>query len=174
MFVAHLPAGYLATTALLDRAAMPPSPARRRLLAIGLAASVLPDLDLLWFYFVDNRQHVHHEFLPHLPLAWAVLAVAAVVLRLRRAGRTAWLALAVLAANVFLHLALDTVAEGVEWLWPFSSAEFVLSHVKPGHDPWWLNFVLHWTFALEIALLTAALVVWRGRRPSGARVPATE
>ena len=31
--------------------------------------------------------------------------------------------------------------------------------------PWYLNFVLHWTFALEMALLMSALWIWlrRGR-----------
>lgn len=170
MFIAHLPAGYLATRSLLRRHALA-EPLRRRLLALGMAASVAPDLDLLSFYFVDQRRQVHHAYLPHLPLFWlAVFAAAALVLRLRGARRGTWLATTVVAANLLLHLVLDTVAGGIRWLWPFSRAEFVLAHVQPRHEPWVLNFVLHWTFALELVILAAALVIaWRaGGRGRGA------
>jgi hypothetical protein len=125
VFIAHLPAGYLATTALLHGRQLAPA-ARRRLLRLGLAASVLPDLDLLYFYLVDGRRHVHHAYLPHLPLAWvAALGATAAVLWRRRATSAARAALVVLGANVLLHLVLDTVAAagvasigtvGVPWL----------------------------------------------------------
>ena len=166
MFVAHLPAGYLATRLLL-RGRVLPSAARRRLMALGLAASVLPDLDLLWFFLVDHRRQVHHTYLPHKPFAWlAALAVAAAALRLLGASRPAWTALAVLGVNVMLHLVLDTTAGGIRWLWPWSEAELAMSQPVARHHPWYLNFVLHWTFALELALLAAAL--WWWRRPAKA------
>lgn len=134
-------------------------------MALGVAASVLPDLDLLWFYFVSDRSVVHHAYPPHLPLFWiAVLAAAALVLRLRGARRTAWLALIVFGANVLLHQVLDTAAGGIRWLWPFSDAELVMAHVTARHPAWYLNFVLHWTFALELAIVAAALIaLWRPR-----------
>lgn len=159
MFIGHLPAGYLVTDALL-RGRRVPEAARRRLLAAGLMASVAPDLDLLYFYLLSDRQRVHHEFLPHLPLAWVpVLMAAAVVLAAARAGRMAWLVLVIVALNLLGHLALDTTAGGIQWLWPFSRTEFVIAHVEARYQPWFLNFVLHWTFALE--LLLAALAAWR-------------
>jgi len=169
MFIGHLPAGYLATTLLLDRAAVP-APARRRLLVVGLIASVLPDLDLLWFYTLGQRRQVHHAYLPHLPLACAVFfATAALLPWIARARREAWIPWTIAAVNVFLHLLLDTTAGGIRWLWPFSDAEFALGHVPARHDPWVLNFVLHWTFALEILLVAAVLaLLWRRRRDSAA------
>ena len=172
MFIAHLPAGYLATRLILDRHPAP-APLRGRLLALGMAASVLPDLDLLWFYFVDQRRQVHHAYLPHLPLFWlAVFGAISIFLLLRRAGRGTWLATAVVAANILLHLVLDTVAGGIRWLWPFSRAEFLVAHVPARHEPWVLNFVLHWTFALELVILAAALLVaWRGARHRGRAAP---
>ena len=162
MFIAHLPAGYLATRLILHRQPAPP-PVRRRLLALGMIASVLPDLDLLWFYFVDHRRQVHHAYLQHLPLAWIPLvAAAALVLWMRRAHRTAWLAMLIVAANILLHLVLDTTAGGIRWLWPFTNAEFAMSHVEARHQAWYLNFVFHWTFVLEVAILAAALwYAWR-------------
>lgn len=160
MFIGHIPAGYLATTSMLraERGAW-----RRRLLGLGLAASVLPDLDLIYFYLVDQQRHVHHTYLPHLPLAWvAALGGVALVMWMRGAGNGAWMALGVLGVNVFIHLALDTVAGGILWGWPFSRTEVVLAAVRPRYHPWFLNFILHWSFALEAALVAAA--VWRWRR----------
>lgn len=166
MFIAHLPAGYLATRSILDRQPVP-VPLRRRLLALGMMASVLPDLDLLWFYLVSDRRQVHHAYLPHLPLAWIpVFAAAALVLWMRRASRPAWLGMLVVAVNILLHQVLDTTAGGIRWLWPFSDAEFVLSHVEARYDPWYLNFILHWTFALEVAIVATALWVRLRNRSS--------
>jgi len=91
MFIGHLPAGYLATMLLLHRADAPAA-ARRRLLTVGLIASVLPDLDLLWFFTVGQRRQVHHAYLPHLPLACAAFfAAAALLLWIARARRESWL-----------------------------------------------------------------------------------
>jgi inner membrane protein len=166
VFIAHLPAGYLATRLIIDRQRTP-EPLRRRLLALGMIASVLPDLDLLWFYLVSDRRQVHHAYLPHLPLAWIpVFAAAALVLWMRRGGRTAWLGMLVVAVNILLHQVMDTTAGGIRWLWPFSDAELVMSHVEARYQPWYLNFVLHWTFALEVAILAAALWYARRRRMS--------
>ncbi|HST61714.1 MAG TPA: metal-dependent hydrolase [Longimicrobium sp.] len=147
-------------------AAPSPPESRRRLMALGLLASVLPDFDLAWFFLVDDQRHVHHAYLTHKPGAWLIaLGIAALVLRMRRAGRTAWLALAVFGTNVMLHLVLDSTAGGIRWLWPASEAEFALSHPPARHQPWYLNFVLHWTFALEVLITAAALVsLWMRRR----------
>jgi hypothetical protein len=164
VFIAHLPASYLVSAPLLDRLRLSAGQ-RRRLLRLGLMAGLLPDLDLLWFYLVDHRRHVHHTYLPHLPAAWAVaLLAAALVLGWLRAARAAWAALLMISLNVFLHLALDTAAGGIRWLWPLSDRELVMSTVRPRFHPWYMNFVLHWTFALELALSVAALVLWLRRR----------
>ena len=164
MFIAHIPAGYLATDALLRRRPVPPA-RRGRVLALGMMAAVLPDFDLLWFFLVDHRRTVHHAYLPHLPLAWVpVMALAAAALWAARAGRTTWTAWMVVCANVALHLVMDTTAGGIRWGWPFSHAELALAHVTARHDPWYLNFVLHWTFALEIAIVAAALALLVVRR----------
>jgi inner membrane protein len=167
VFIGHLPAGYLVTDAFLSRTPAT-GPARRRLLALGLAASVAPDIDLLYFYLVSDRREVHHTFFPHLPLVWfGALAGSAVFLVLRRSSPIAWLALAVVGLNVMLHLVLDTVAGGVRWAWPWSVAEARWVEVPARYHPWYVNFLLHWTFALELVLVTAAgwLSLRRRRRP---------
>ena len=156
MFIGHVPAGYLATRLLLGRVGLQGRPARH-LVGLGMAASVAPDLDLLWFYFVDDQQHVHHSFLPHLPSAWA-LALGGLLAAAWVAGRSGALLVPVLVvgSNAAIHLTLDTVAGGIRWLWPVSDHEFALVSVPARFSPWYLNFVLHWTFALELVLVGVA------------------
>ena len=173
MFIGHLPAGYLASTALLDRATVSPG-SRRRLLALGLAASVAPDLDLVWFYLVSDRREVHHAFWPHLPAVWLLVALGtALGLAVARVSRAVWLGYALVGLNVGLHLVLDTTAGGVRWAWPASDAEFRLVTVPARYQPWYLNFVWHWTFGLELLLVAAAGWQFRRRRARRALVAAS-
>ena len=157
MFIAHLPAGYLVSRALAGRC-----PQRAGLIATGLLASVVPDLDLLWFYLVDNRQTPHHSYIFHWPLFWIGLACAGLIvtraLRWRRGEPFILTALCCL----LLHMVLDSVAAEIAWFAPFSSWELHLFEVPARHDWWVWNFVLHWTFALEIAIVVAAAIaLWR-------------
>ena len=65
---------------------------------------------------------------------------------------------------LLLHLLLDSVAGGIYWLSPFAHHELLLFRI-PANFPWWpLNFLLHWSFLLELSLVTAAIVVFRRRR----------
>jgi len=157
MFVAHLPAGYLLARRLAPRLA-PTAAQGRRLMALCLVAAVLPDIDLLYFYLVDGRQTLHHDYWTHIPAFWLLAMGAAVTLfRIARAP-VPWPAVAALLAGVFLHLALDTVTGGIAWLYPYHTGKVVLIDV-PARFAWWVwNFVLHWSFVLEVAIL-----VWAGR-----------
>lgn len=166
MFIAHLPAGYLLTRRMVAR-----QRSRGTLLAVGLAASVLPDLDLIWFYLVDNRQSVHHAYLFHWPLFWVALAALALggARLAQRPGAGPVIAVAL--AGLLLHMALDSIAAGIAWAAPFSDFEINLVQVPARHGWWVWNFVLHWTFALELAILAAAGgTLWRDTR--AARRPA--
>jgi inner membrane protein len=55
---------------------------------------------------------------------------------------------------------LDTVAGKIRWLYPFSNKDFVLVHIPSIHSWWVWNFVMHWTFCLELGLVLSALYVW--------------
>ena len=161
MLIAHLPAGYLLTRRLLDR-----TPAgdvvSRPVLVLGLAASVLPDLDLLYFYLIDQRQTHHHLYWLHLPLAWLGPAAACLLICVTTRSRPLALACLVFFANVFLHVVLDTVAGHIFWLYPFETRSFVLVEV-PARYGWWLwNFILHWSFGLELLICLWALAVLVG------------
>jgi len=45
----------------------------------------------------------------------------------------------------------------------------IIDHIHGTYKPWWLNFILHWSFALEIALLIWAAWLWRGEAATAAR-----
>ena len=155
MLLAHLPAGYLMARRLAPRLAPDPSQARR-LMTVCLVAAVLPDIDLLYFYLVDGRQTLHHDYWTHTPAFWLLATGTAVTLfRVARAP-VPWPAVAGLLAGVFLHLALDTVTGGIAWLYPYHTGRIALIDV-PARFGWWVwNFVLHWSFVLEIAILAWA------------------
>jgi inner membrane protein len=156
MFLAHLPAGYLMARRLVPRLD-PDPPQAWRLTVVCLVASVLPDIDLLYFYLFDGRQTLHHDYWTHIPAFWLLATASAVTLfRIARAP-VPWPAVAGLLAGIFIHLALDTVTGGIAWLYPFHSGKIVLIDVPARFDWWVWNFVLHWSFLLEITIL-----IWAG------------
>ncbi len=161
MMIAHIPAAYLVTRRMIRFRALV-SKRTGCLLALGLLASVLPDIDLLYFYLIDNRQTLHHEYWTHVPAFWvAVMLFIAGYFRLARVPipRAAF---AVFFANIFLHMSLDTLAGGILWLYPWDLTSFALVEV-PARYGWWVwNFVLHWSFLFEIAIV--AVFVARLRR----------
>lgn len=162
MFVAHLPAGYLIGAPLSDRSGS----SRRAVMAAALAGSVFPDVDLIRCYFVDRGHVAHHAYWTHLPFAWLVIALATVpLLTLLGAKRARATAVAFL-AGVLSHLVLDSVAAGIEWLYPFDTRFYGLFHVPDTHAWWPMNFFLHWTFLFEISIVVFAVATYlhRARR----------
>ncbi|MFN0116257.1 MAG: metal-dependent hydrolase [Paracoccaceae bacterium] len=141
MLTAHLPSGYLLARGfrLCGRLA----------LGTALLRAVFPDFDMIAFHLIDDRAIHHHRYWFHIPLFWT--AVAAVALPV--VWRTTWrLPGAVFFAGVFLHLFLDTISGGIMWGAPFSDHLFAFVTVPPVYGNWVTNFVLHWTFLLEIAV----------------------
>jgi inner membrane protein len=152
MLIAHLPAGYITARVVGVQAGWP--------LAAALLGSVLPDFDLFWFYLVDDRAVHHHRYWVHAPGFWAISAVVAlVVLR----GQARWTAILFFAA-VFGHLVLDSIGGGIMWLWPFSDRLFSLIEVPATQSHWVLSFILHWSFAAELAVIGLALWLFMTRK----------
>ncbi len=162
MLIAHLPASYLWARLAQRRLD------GKHLLPLGLLAGLLPDVDLLYFYFIDGRAHPHHSYWTHLPISWLLLAgLASVLVLWERRLRDISL---VFFSNIALHLVLDTVAAGISWLYPLTARAVSLVSVPPAQAHWLLSFVLHWSFGLELAIAVAALVVLiRPRRRSSPR-----
>lgn len=154
MFIAHLPSAYLVFKAVVPRLS-PPA------FAAGMVASILPDIDMLWFYTYGNRAVVHHEYITHRPIIWLGFVLLGLVVLRRRAWGTATIAFG---AGGLIHVALDTIAGRINWLWPFGEAGGPLVVVHANHSHWVLSFANHWTFKVELAICAlAAIVLWRSR-----------
>ena len=155
MFIGHLPAAYLALKPLQRH--LPP-----QAFAAGLLGSVLPDLDLICFYLVDNRATHHHEYITHRPILWAKVLLLGLLLR--RFHHQSGTIIAMLAAGALIHLGLDSIAGAVTWGWPWWDHKTTLVHVPATHEHWIKSFLAHWTFKVELALcVLAAAVWWRSR-----------
>ncbi len=151
MIIGHIPANYLAAV-FTSRF----TPSKAVFTGI-LIAAVIPDLDILWFYLVDNRGHHHHSYLTHRPALWALtLGVGYLAKRPFLIG---------LGIGGLVHVALDTTLGEIAWAWPLSdhAAPFIV--VQPTHSHFLLSFMAHWTFLIEIMLwVIAATVAWRIRK----------
>ena len=149
MITAHLPAGYVLSRTLGWRGA----------LAIAACiGAVFPDIDLFFFYVIDNRAVHHHRYWVHAPaFALAVTAIAWGLVRWR-APRHAPL-IAAFGAGWALHILLDYPVGGIMWLWPMSEQLFTLVTVPATHSHWLLSFILHWTFLLEVGVWVLAFAM---------------
>ena len=155
MFIAHLPAGYILSKLVIQRDAV----YKRSLVGVALVCSILPDTDLAYFYLVDQRRHEHHDYITHTPFFWlaiaSVLALGLVMFRKRE-----WLIFVLIGLlSILLHLGLDSVAADIRWLFPFSNRGFNLVQVPALYQPWYLNFVFHWTSLIELAICVFAMVL---------------
>ncbi len=162
MFIAHGPSGYILATSLLERARTAQVSARAVILS-GIAGALAPDMDMLYFYLVDGRQTHHHKYITHWPIGWLVLLIAAAIwLFASRRTKTPFLLVVSFLAGL-LHLALDSVVGDIWWFAPFVDKPFALFTVASVFKPWWLNFLLHWSFAVELGICLWALLLYRRR-----------
>jgi len=149
MITAHLPSGYL-----LSRAARWRGP----VMLAALVGAVWPDIDLFFFYFVDDRALHHHRYWVHAPAFVLVVSLALLVLTRWRWSSQFPLAVAFCGAWG-LHILLDSLAGDIMWLWPFSTQLFALFTVPAIHENWIVSFLLHWTFLAELAIWATTLTL---------------
>ena len=169
MFFAHLPAGYLVSRALFR---IVPQGSIQWTLAAGMAGGVFPDADLLYLNLLDATLQHHHTYLTHLPIAWLGCAALA-WLATRQRSATIRLTVAAFLLAWLSHLLLDTLTGDIWWLYPLIDQPYSLVKIEARHEPWWLNFLLHWSMALELAVIGAAawlekkkpLLPWRIKLP---------
>ncbi len=152
MFIAHIPVG-LGLARIISRQPLSLSIA----LGAGFGA-IFPDLDLIRFYLLDNHQRHHHDYWTHIPAIWVaiILGWSVICKFLKRPFGKLPL---VFFTAVFSHLVLDTMAGAIEWLWPFSDKGFHLVTVPAAHAKWYISFLRHWTFLVEVFISLAALCV---------------
>lgn len=161
MLIAHLPAGYLIAK-LTQRTG--------RFLTKGefiatLIGAVIPDIDMIWFWTVDHRQHHHHGYITHWPSFWLMVFLVGLAITLLLSKR-AWISVMCLFFfGTMSHMVLDSVAAPIMWLAPLSDNWFELSHVPASAHGATYALLTHWTFGVELAIcLTAAVVFYRKRR----------
>lgn len=159
MFIAHMPAGYIYTGKLLQSMGCTENdPNYFKFIVLGLVASIFPDIDLLYFYFIDNRQHIHHSYWTHIPIFWVAMLLLSVTVARILKNKILMTASIVFTTNAFLHTVLDTMIGGIMWLYPLSNEYITVFSVSPRYRWWIWNFLLHWTFIFEFLI-----VAWAGR-----------
>lgn len=167
MIIGHGPSGYIAAH-YLARWWSSAAVSRRWLLWAGIVGALAPDLDMIYFHWVDHRQHHHHTYVSHFPLLWFGLLILTVVwLRQQRVSQAATMAF-VFAVGGCIHVLLDSIVGDIWWLAPFVDRSFSLFTVPALYQPWWLNFIWHWSFGLELLLWGWALCIWRQSRSQAA------
>lgn len=151
MIVGHLPAGYLAACGF-ERVF-----ARDRVIWWGtVIGAVAPYLDMFWFLLVDHGAVHHHTYVTHDPGIWIAIFLIGWTFSAR--------ALVGLGLGGLLHLALDSIAGAITWGYGNLSWQGPLVEIPATQSNWVLSFLFHWTFAVELALVCAALCVfWRRR-----------
>ena len=160
MFIAHLPAGYIAT--VLSRKKWPSKTASSWFAVASCVGSVAPDFDLIYYYVWDKQQHHHHGYWTHYPIIWFPLLVFMLLLiKLFPRFHKPFICMAVFFFSGCVHLLLDTVVGDIWWGAPFIDKSFSLFYVPAIFSPWWLNFILHWSFLLELIIVFIAIRLWR-------------
>lgn len=155
MLSAHLPSGYVLAHGLPRRTPL--------IMAAALIGAVLPDLDMIWFYFVDHGSIHHHRYWVHIPAFWAAMAVITLPVLAKKGYLDTGLAFF---AAILLHMVLDSIGGGIMWLAPFDDRLISLVTVPASQSHWVLSFILHWTFVLELVIWGVAFILWRRSRSS--------
>lgn len=162
MFIAHIPSGYIFSTLIVERLREPPASVSA-IIAAGVIGALAPDIDMSYFYLIDYRQTHHHKYITHWPMLWLLLAlVSAVWFRLSRNPKPAFMSLVFCLAGV-LHILLDSFVGDIWWFAPFVDKPFAMFNVPAVFDHWWLNFLLHWSFSVELFICLWALFIYRRR-----------
>lgn len=160
MIIGHVPAGYVISR-LLAHYAEPLDVSAKAFMWAGVVGSLAPDLDMLYFHLVDNRQHHHHTYFTHYPIVWLALLVASAIWLYTATKKNHAACAAIFSLNGFAHMLLDTVVGDIWWLAPWGNEPFAFFTVSALYRPWWLNFLLHWSFAIELAMPVWAIYLWR-------------
>ncbi len=160
MIIGHAPAGYITAKFLLKnfiRSGILP----RKFIIVGILGALAPDLDMLYFHLIDHRQHHHHSYFSHFPILWLGLLVCSFLWIRHNLSSKAAAFMFVFCLGGFIHLILDSIVGDIWWLAPFIDRPFVMFTVPALYQPWWLNFIFHWSFALELALWAWAFLIYR-------------
>ncbi|MFH1426397.1 MAG: metal-dependent hydrolase [Candidatus Kerfeldbacteria bacterium] len=124
MLFAHAPLGFLAawTSKPFWKKFGITKKFQYKLLVVGFFAGVIPDLDLIYFYFI-NAEGSHRNFPSHAPILYLVVIVALCLIFWFLKKYKAFLVTFVIGTSIFSHLIADMIVAQIKLFYPFS-AEF--------------------------------------------------
>jgi inner membrane protein len=153
MLIGHAPAGYI-----VHRAYSKVRNEHLSFIKYGLFFSLWPDLDLIYFYFMDKKSTFHHLYFTHLPIALLGCLLLIIPLKHLKVFQKIQSYYYLFLVNWFIHLILDTFTGGIAWLYPLNSEIFTLIKIPDVYSHWIISFVLHRSFMIELIIVFIA--VW--------------
>ena len=163
MFIAHIPTGYIYAVSIIKSIKKIEIPTRP-IICSAVLGSILPDFDLIYFYLIDHRQTHHHKYITHWPLLWISLVFMSYIIYAFSSHKKFGLLSLIAFSSCTIHIILDTVVGDIWWFFPLVDKPFALFTVKALYEPWWLNFILHWSFSLELAICSFAAFIYIKRK----------
>ena len=164
MFIAHLPSGYILSK-LLEKKFKHNLLSKKVFFIVVMMGAVFPDIDLFYFYLFDNRSVHHHKYFLHWFSFWIPIFLISYFCFKRSVYASQFALMTMLFSGAaLLHICLDTFVGDV-WLFaPFIDRAYVFFEVTSRYQPWWLNFILHWSFVVELLIgLIAIWMYWKDR-----------
>jgi inner membrane protein len=150
MIIGHLPSGYIVSKLLINKY-WSNDENITLLMIVGTIGAIAPDIDMFYFYLVDKRHHHHHTYWTHYPILW-VSIICISMFWYYNSKTKCWSKLCLLFSWCgFLHIILDSIVGDIWWGAPFLNTPFALFTIPALYNPWWLNFIFHWSFLLEVA-----------------------
>lgn len=159
MFIAHLPAAYLLGHTA-SRYLTPDNGVSKYVLPVALLGGITPDIDLLYFYTIGARQTVHHEYWSHIPFYWLIIYLALSSFTLLFGYFRAFKLISIFISAILLHLVLDTITGSIQWMYPISARAYNLVAVPAVYEWWVANFIMHWTFIIEIIVIAISVILY--------------
>ena len=153
MLIAHVPAGYIVSKIMHKGNNV-------SFIFCSLVFSLWPDFDLIYYYFFENTKAFHHTYLPHLPITILISFLVTLPFTYLKCFKNIKIYYWLFFVNWILHLLLDSFTGGILWAYPFSDKMFVLIKIPPIYQSWYISFILHWSFLIELSIITWAMILW--------------
>lgn len=160
MFIAHLPSGYILAK-FLDKKLKQTKISKKAFFIIIMIGAIFPDIDLFYFYLLDNRSVHHHKYFLHWFSFWIpIFVIAYFYLKFYKRNSKLAFVICLFSSATLLHIVLDTFVGDV-WLFaPFIDKPYVFFEVTSRYKSWWLNFIFHWSFCVEVFICISALNIY--------------
>ncbi|MFM2344209.1 MAG: hypothetical protein RLZZ210_819 [Pseudomonadota bacterium] len=128
----------------------------------SIFGSIAPDLDMFYFHLVDHGKIHHHKYFSHYPIFWlALMLISSIFLFNKNLRRKIGINAFTFSLCGFIHILLDSIVGDIWWLAPFVDKPFAIAQVPALYKPWWLNFIFHWSFGIELLLALIAVILYK-------------